>query len=151
MSAGKPPSQRQLRVGEEIRHALVRILAEETFRDPALHDVSITVSEVRPGPDLRTARAFGYPLGGQTADEVVDGLNRASAFVRGRLGKKIHLKFTPKLTFVADKSFDTASGINDLLHNDRVARDIDADPDAEPDDGMQDVDSARRGNDSNGP
>lgn len=148
MSAGKPPTQRQLRVGEEIRHALVRILTEETFRDPALHDVSITVSEVRPAPDLKSAKAFVYPLGGRTADEVVAGLNRASAFVRGRLGKKVHLKFTPRLTFVADRSFDTASGINDLLHNDRVAQDIHAGPDRSPsgDDGR-----AEGGDGGNGP
>lgn len=130
MSTGKPPSQRQLRVGEEIRHALVKIFAEETFRDPALHDVSITVSEVRPGPDLKTAKAFVYPLGGGATEDIVAGLNRASAFIRGRLGRMIHLKFTPSVTFVADKSFDTASNINDLLQDDQVVQDT-----AKPDDG----------------
>jgi len=125
MSAGKPPTQRQLRVGEEIRHALVQIMAEGSFRDPALQDVSITVSEVRPGPDLKTAKAFVYPLGGRSAEEVVDGLNRASAYVRGRLGKMIHLKFTPKITFLADQSFDTASAVNDMLQDSHVAQDLD--------------------------
>ena len=136
------PSQRQLRVGEEIRHALVRILAEESFRDPALQDVSITVSEVRPGPDLKTAKAFVCPLGGttggmaagNTTDDVVAGLNRAAGFLRGRLGRMIHLKFTPQLTFVADRSFDTASAINTVLQDRRVAQDLAGDPGRDADD-----------------
>ena len=124
MSSGKLPTQRQLRVGEEIRHALVRLLAEENFRDPALQDVSITVSEVRPGRDLKSATAFVYPLGGGSADEVAAALNRAAAYLRGRLGRIIRLKFTPQLVFHADRSYDRASAIETLLTDDRVAKDL---------------------------
>lgn len=133
MAAGKPPTQRQLRVGEEIRHALVRLLAEESFRDPVLQDVSITVSEVRPGPDLKTAKAFVYPLGGRSADEVAAALNRAAAFLRGRLGRSVHLKFTPQLSFHADRSYDTASAIDALLTEDRVAQDLPGKPETADD------------------
>ena len=124
MAAGKLPTQRQLRVGEEIRHALARLLAEENLRDPVLQDVSITVSEVRPGRDLKSAKAFVYPLGGGSADEVAAALNRAAAYLRGRLGRAVHLKFTPQLSFHADRSYDTASAIDALLVDDRVARDL---------------------------
>ncbi|MDE0147945.1 MAG: 30S ribosome-binding factor RbfA [Rhodospirillaceae bacterium] len=124
MVAGKPPTQRQLRVGEEIRHALARLLAEENFRDPVLRDVSITVSEVVPGRDLKTAKAFVYPLGGRSADEVTAALNRAAPFLRGRLGREVRLKFTPQLVFHADRSYDTASAVDALLTDDRVARDL---------------------------
>ena len=133
MAAGKPPTQRQLRVGEEIRHALVRLLAEESFRDPVLQDVSITVSEVRPGPDLKTAKAFVYPLGGRSANEVAAALNRAAAFLRGRLGRSVHLKFTPRLSFHADPSYDTASAIDALLTEDRVAQDLPGKPEVADD------------------
>ena len=129
MAAGKLPTQRQLRVGEEIRHALVRLLAEESFRDPALQDVSITVSEVRPGRDLKSAKAFVYPLGGGSADEVAAALNRAAAYLRGRLGRIIRLKFTPQLVFHADRSYDRARAIETLLADDRVARDLPDKPD----------------------
>ncbi len=129
MSSGKLPTQRQLRVGEEIRHALVRLLAEENFRDPALQDVSITVSEVRPGRDLKSATAFVYPLGGGSADEVAAALNRAAAYLRGRLGRIVRLKFTPQLVFHADRSYDRASAIETLLADDRVAKDLPDRPD----------------------
>ena len=129
MAAGRLPTQRQLRVGEEIRHALVRLLAEESFRDPALQDVSITVSEVRPGRDLKSAKAFVYPLGGGSADEVAAALNRAAAYLRGRLGRIIRLKFTPQIVFHADRSYDRASAIETLLTDDRVARDLPDKPD----------------------
>ena len=137
MSSGRLPTQRQLRVGEEIRHALVRLLAEESFRDPALQDVSITVSEVRPGRDLKSAKAFVYPLGGGSADEVAAALNRAAAYLRGRLGRIIRLKFTPQLVFHADRSYDRASAIETLLADDRVAKDLPDRPDL-PEGGVDD-------------
>ena len=127
MSAGKTPTQRQLRIGEEIRHALVRIFAEESFRDPALQNVSITVSEARAGPDLKTAKVFVLPLGGQSTDDIVAALNRAAGYLRGQLARRVQLKFTPALTFLPDQSYDAASAISDLLHDERVARDIAAD------------------------
>jgi ribosome-binding factor A len=118
------PSQRQLRAGELVRHALAEILREEDIQDPALAGVSVTVTEVRTSPDLRHATCFVEPLGGANAAEVVKGLNRASKFLRGRLGKLIDLKFTPDLHFLHDESFDAAAHINALFASPAVARDL---------------------------
>jgi ribosome-binding factor A len=127
--AAAEPSQRQLRVGEEIRHALSEILARETFRDPDLQDVSVTVTEARPAPDLRVATVFVTPLGGADLDRTVAALNRAAGYLRGRLGRMVRLKFLPTLRFEADRSFDAATRIDALLRDPRVARDLDADRD----------------------
>ena len=126
-SAG--PSQRQLRAGELVRHALVEILREEDFADPALAGVSVTISEVRVSPDLKHALCFVEPLGGVHAAEVIAGLNRASRFLRGKLGHAIEMKFTPALKFVHDDSFDAATHMNRLLADPRVRRDIEASDD----------------------
>jgi ribosome-binding factor A len=120
------PSQRQLRAGELIRHALAEILRTETFTDPALAEVSVTISEVRASPDLKQALCFVEPLGGLKSQAVIDALNRASKFLRGRLGRSIEMKFTPALKFVHDDSFDTAQHISRLLEDPRVKRDLDA-------------------------
>ena len=125
-SAG--PSQRQLRAGELVRHALVEILREEDFADPALADVSITLSEVRVSPDLKHALCFVEPLGGVHATEVIAGLNRASRFLRGKLGHAIEMKYTPALKFIHDDSFNVATHMNQLLADPRVRRDIEAPP-----------------------
>src|SRR5271169_2317474 len=85
------PSQRQLRAGELVRHALVEILREEDLEDPALKGVSVTITEVRVSPDLKHALVYAEPLGGQNAAEVIDGLNRVNRFLRGRLGHSIEL------------------------------------------------------------
>lgn len=121
------PSQRQLRAGELVRHALVDILAREEFRDPALQGVSVTIGEVRCSPDLRHANVFCIPLGDQSAErgkEVAEGLNRAAAFLRGRLGREIEMKFTPQLHFMPDISYDTALAMDELLGSERVQRDV---------------------------
>jgi ribosome-binding factor A len=120
------PSQRQLRAGELIRHALVEILREEDLQDEALAGTSVTVTEVRMSPDLKHAICFVEPLGGAHAAEVVAALNRASRFLRGRLGHAIELKFTPDLKFVHDESFETAAHMDALLANPRVRRDVEA-------------------------
>jgi ribosome-binding factor A len=119
-------SQRQLRAGELVRHALVEILRAEDFADPALADVSVTISQVRVSPDLKHAICFVEPLGGTNAPGVVAGLNRASKLLRGKLGHAIEMKFTPTLKFVRDDSFDTAASMNRLLDDPRVRRDIEA-------------------------
>jgi ribosome-binding factor A len=129
-SAG--PSQRQLRAGELVRHALVDILREEDFADPALTGVSVTVSEVRMSPDLRHAIAFVEPLGGAQATEVVAGLNRARSHLRGLLGHAVDLRFTPDLKFIHDETFDAAQHMNELLADPRVRRDVDAHDDTDP-------------------
>ena len=118
------PSQRQLRAGELVRHALVEILRVENLTDPALAGVSVTISEVRVSPDLKHALCFVEPLGGEKAEAVIDALNRAAKFLRGRLGHAIEMKFTPVLKFVHDDSFDAATHINQLLANPRVRRDL---------------------------
>jgi len=125
------PSQRQLRAGELIRHALVDILREEELADPALQGVSVTVSEVRMSPDLKHAICFVEPLGagvtGETAqhiDEIIKALNRGSKFLRGRLGKSIDMKFTPDLKFIHDESFNSAAYMDRLFDDPRVQQDV---------------------------
>jgi ribosome-binding factor A len=120
------PSQRQLRAGELVRHALVDILRTESFTDPALAGVPVTLSEVRVSPDLKHALCFVEPLGGKEGPAVIEALNRASRFLRLRLGAAIEMKFTPALKFVHDDSFDAAEHINRLLDDPRVRRDLDA-------------------------
>ena len=118
------PTQRQLRAGELVRHALVEILREEDIADPALEGVSVTVSEVRMSPDLRHAICFVEPLGGEHAPEVIKALNRHSKFLRGRLGRQIEMKFTPALKFLHDESFDEAAHMSRLFDDPRVRRDL---------------------------
>ena len=123
-SQSKGPSQRQLRAGELIRHALVEILQREDLREPGLAGVSITVTEVRPSPDLRQATVFCLPLGGGHESEVVTALNHAAPHLRGLLGKRIDMKFTPSLKFLVDKSFAEARRIDELLARPEVKRDL---------------------------
>jgi len=123
----KGPSQRQLRAGELIRHALADIIAKETFRDPALTGVSVTVSEVRASPDLKQAIVYCAPLGDFDHEDVLAGLNRAAGYLRHKLGEEIEMKFTPALTFVHDESFQAASDLDALLRRPDVARDLDGD------------------------
>lgn len=128
-SSSKSPSQRQLRAGELIRHALVEILQREDLRDPALAGASITVSEVRPSPDLRHATVFCAPLGGGDGRETAAALNRAAPKIRALLGRRIDLKFTPALKFLADESFAEAERIDALLARPEVRRDLARDED----------------------
>ena len=123
-SAQKGPSQRQLRVGEMLRHALSDILRTNEIRDPDLIGVSVTVTEVKPSPDMRHATVFVEPLGGRNAEIIIPALNRHRSFLRGELGHVIALKFTPELRFVEDKSFAEAERIEKILHSERVARDL---------------------------
>ena len=118
------PSQRQLRAGELIRHALVEVLRTEDINDEALSGVSVTLTEVRMGKDLRHARCFVEPLGGDDAPTVVKSLNRHSKFLRGLLGRSIDMKFTPELTFVHDESFNEATRMEALFADPKVARDL---------------------------
>jgi len=119
-----PAGQRQLRVGEEMRHALSEILREHHLADPDLAGRIITVTEVRISPDLRNATAFVLPLGGADTAKVVEALNRAAGYFRGELGRSVKMQFTPTLRFRADETFEEASRIEKLLHDPVVARDL---------------------------
>jgi ribosome-binding factor A len=122
--AGRSPTQRQLRVGEELRHLLAGILARHELRDPALHDATITVTEVRISPDLKNATAFVMPLGGTHVPEVLAALERGAGFMRGLIAREIDLRHVPALHFELDTTFDHASRIEALLHRPDVERDI---------------------------
>jgi ribosome-binding factor A len=119
-----PAGQRQLRVGEEMRHALAEILREHHLADPDLSGRIITVTEVRVSPDLRNATAFVMPLGGTDTQKVVDAMNRAAGYFRGELGRTVKMQFTPAIRFRADETFEEASRIEKLLHDPAVARDL---------------------------
>jgi ribosome-binding factor A len=131
-SSSAPPGQRQLRVGEELRHALSRILTREADRlnDPDLHGKSVTVTEVRMSPDLRNATVFVVPLGGSVAGmggesgPTIKALNRAAGFFRGLVTREVKLQFSPSLRFRPDESFEQASRIEALLHDPAVSRDL---------------------------
>ena len=129
------PTQRQLRVGESLRHALSEILARGDIRDPDLVGVSVTITQVKPSPDMRHATVFCEPLGGQNAARVLAALNRSKGFIRGHLGKMITMKFTPDLRFIEDTSFAEAEKIETILKSERVARDLQHDDENEGDDG----------------
>jgi len=131
------PSQRQLRAGELVRHALVEIFREEEINDPVLAGVSVTVTEVRVGPDLRHAMVFVEPLGGENADEVVKALNKHARFIRGHLGRSIELRFTPELHFRHDESFNEAARMAKLFDDPRVRQDLTPQP---PSDSWKDED-----------
>lgn len=127
-SPSKGPSQRQLRAGELVRHALVEIFQREDLRDPALAGLSITLTEVRMTPDLKQATVFCAPLGAsidtQNHPEILKSLNHAAPHLRHLLGRKIDMKFTPALIFRSDESFAEARRIDELLASPKVARDL---------------------------
>lgn len=122
--ASHGPSQRQLRVGEVLRHALATILFRGDIRDPDLAGVSVTITQVLPSGDMRHATVYCEPLGGKEADKVMAALNRNKAYIRGQMGHIIDLKFTPELRFVEDKSFAEAEKIETILKSDRVQQDL---------------------------
>ena len=112
---GKPVTQRQLRVGEMIKQALSMIFLKDEAKIPGINTKEITVTEVRMGPDLKTAKVFVLPLGGKNSDEIIGKLKEFSFIVRKVLSKKIIMKFLPKLFFVKDESFDYAEKIENLI------------------------------------
>src|SRR6476661_4147167 len=122
---GRAPSQRQLKVGELIRHALAEIFARGEIVDDALNQYSLTVSEVRTTPDLKLATVFVLPLGGAGAEEAVKHLDQHKRFLRGELARRVNLKFMPELRFKPDTSFASSKRIDELLASPKVARDLD--------------------------
>ena len=130
-SSARPASQRQLRVGEELRHALALLLRPGELRDPALQEANITVTEVRVSPDLKNATAFVMPLGGANTSEIMAGLKRSAPFLRARVAHTVELRQTPNITFAFDTAFDSAARIAELLHRPEVERDVHPESDDE--------------------
>jgi ribosome-binding factor A len=125
----KPPSQRQLRVGEEIRHALAMIFERGDFRDPDLAATHVTVTEVRASPDLRHMTVFVTRLGGGDAATLLAALKRATPFLRGQVAKAVRTKYAPDLVFRADTTIDSAARMEALFHSPEVRRDLGRDED----------------------
>jgi ribosome-binding factor A len=113
-----------LRVGEMLRHALAQILSRNEIADPHLKGVSVTITQVKPSPDMRYATVYCEPLGGENAKQIVAALNRHKGFLRGEMGQMIATKFTPDLRFVEDESFAEAQKIETILKSERVSRDL---------------------------
>ncbi|MDR3474187.1 MAG: 30S ribosome-binding factor RbfA [Devosia sp.] len=130
------PTQRMLRVGELVRHALAGLFTRGEIEDPLLDGKVITVPEVRMTPDLKLANVYVMPLGGEAAEAVVEALNRHKRFIRGRIAPELDLKFAPDLKFFVDDTFDAYGKIDALLRSDRVQRDLSADD--EDDEGNSD-------------
>ncbi len=125
------PTQRMLRVGELVRHALAALFARAEIEDEALAGVTITVPEVRMSPDLRLATAYVMPLGGAHAEAIAAALNRHQRFIRGRIAPDLDLKFAPEIRFHVDETFAEFGKIDALLKSDRVQRDLHPDDDDE--------------------
>jgi len=129
-AAPRAVGQRQLRVGEALRHALAQMLRPGELRDPALHDATITVTEVRLSPDLKNATVFVMPLAGANTGDILAGLGRSAPYLRGRLGRSVELRYTPNLVFALDRAFDSAERIAALLASPDVERDLHSDDDS---------------------
>ncbi len=121
--------QRQLRVGEQLRHLMAEVLQRGHFRDPDLMEPSkITITAVEVSPDLKHATAWVMPLGGINRDNILDALNRAAGYFRTEVAQKINLRYTPRIKFVLDTSFDYADKIDGLLRRKEVRRDLENPP-----------------------
>lgn len=120
----KGPTQRQLRVGELIRHKLAEMLARGEIYDDVLASHVVTISEVRMSPDLRLATAYVMPLGGKDTEIVLAALARNQKFIRGEVSHAVDLRVAPEIRFRADETFEEVSRIDRLLHSDKVRRDV---------------------------
>ena len=123
------PSQRMLRVGELVRHALAGLFTRGEIEDDLLAGKVLTVPEVRMSPDLKIASAYVMPLGGEHAAEIVAALNRHQRFIRGRIAPELDLKFAPEIRFFVDETFEEFGKIDAILRSDRVQRDLHPDDD----------------------
>ena len=124
--SSKTASKRQLRVGEQLRHIIAEVLAEGNIHDPDVAGSSITVTEVQTSPDMRNATVYVVPLGGLNEDTIIKGLNRSSGFIQSEMGRQLSMKFTPRLSFKRDDSFDYGDHIDSLIrsiHKDDVNED----------------------------
>jgi ribosome-binding factor A len=123
-TTGQGPSQRQLRVAEEIRHVLAGLFTRNEFRDPELAAAQITVTEVRISPDLKHATAFVSRLGRSDVDALLPALHRAAPYLRGQVAKVVQLRVAPDITFQPDHALDYAMKIDELMHRPEIARDL---------------------------
>jgi ribosome-binding factor A len=124
------PSQRMLRVGEQVRAAITQILQRGEVRDDLIEKTVISISEVRMSPDLKIATAYVTPLGVKDHDSVIAALNKNAKFIRGRLGNQLRqMKYMPEVRFRDDTSFDNYQKIDALLRSPEVQRDLGADED----------------------
>ena len=130
-NAKHAPGQRPLRVGEELRHALARILERGELRDPDLANATVTVTEVRVSPDLKSATAYVMPLGGTREAETLAALRRSAPFLRRMLAREVRLRYAPNIVFALDTAFAHASRISAALHQPAVERDLGDDGDGE--------------------
>ena len=121
------PSQRQLRVGEIVRHALAEVLSRGQMADPDLDGVILSVAEVRMSPDLKNATALVMPLGGRNVPKVMAALERSRKWFRGQIARRVDLKFAPDIRFRLDTRFDDDDQVTQMLHKPEVARDLDED------------------------
>src|SRR6202142_2723231 len=122
-------SQRQLRVGELIRHEIADMLIRGEVHDPVIETHMITVPEVRMAPDLRLATIYVMPLGGRDADEVMAALERNKRYLRGEISHRVNLKFAPDIRFQIDERFEEAERIEKLLRTPQVRRDLEPEKD----------------------
>ena len=122
-------SQRQLRVGELIRHEVAEMLSRGDVHDPVIEAHMITVPEVRMSADLRLATIYVMPLGGRDVEAVIAALDRNKRYVRGEISRRVNLKFAPEIRFRADERFDEAERIEKLLRTPAVQRDLDGEKD----------------------
>jgi ribosome-binding factor A len=118
------PSQRQLRVGELVRHAVAQMLSRGEIHDDVLADHVVTVSEVRMSPDLRLATIYIMPLGGKDLKPVLEALDRNRKFIRGEIAHAVNLKFAPEIRFLADDTFDEVQRIDEIFRSPKVAQDL---------------------------
>ncbi|WP_339634488.1 30S ribosome-binding factor RbfA [uncultured Sneathiella sp.] len=115
----RPASKRQLRVGEELRHIIAGVLARDLIHDPDVAGASVTITEVKPSPDMRNATVYVTTLGGINEDVVIAGLNRTGAVIQAEVGRQLTMKFTPRLAFRKDDSFDYGDHIDALIRKNR--------------------------------
>jgi ribosome-binding factor A len=145
------PSQRQLRVGEEIRRVVSRAFERGEIHDPLLYETSLTISEVSVSPDMRQASVWFVPLGGGAEDEaqkdLQDALNRVAGYLSGIAARELHMKYAPRLIFKRDTGFDTSMRIDALLQDPRVRADVAA---AQSDDDQDEPGQDEPGQDEHG-
>jgi ribosome-binding factor A len=131
-ATAKPPSQRQLRVGELVRHALAEILQRGEVHDPDLEATVVTVPEVRMSPDLRLATAYVMPLGGKGTAQVLAALDRNKKYLRGEVAHRVNLRYAPELRFRLDTSFEEGERVDALLRSPEVRKDLDTENEDDP-------------------